>query len=594
MRFWAGLAALAVVGGICTALVGEDAKTRGKSEEKKDGSLLSKIRRNHQVDSSADRLNNSFLLVRSPDGRGSAFMTRLWDQPVIVTNAHVYLEMKEPEVVDINGKVYKIKEVLGSKSRDLVILSYEDPDPDAEMLSAAGDVGAIPLSKKVIAYGNSLGDDVIVTQTGKLLGIGPDKIETDAPFVGGNSGGPVLLQDGGEVIGVATYLRHIAPDSTTVGSRYDASRVRKVVRRFATRIDNLQPDDLEPLKLNVLDREREVVRRSNDWVSHIQNVFQKELTLDEFREFSSDCFKRGRVLIDGETVEWHSSYLKNKFETNREMIVAVLKSFELDSVVELSRLGAILDRNAEKMSVARRTGYPVRCFFCMGSGKYSKKIVNPQYRPNSAYARYIMKYEACAVCDGNGKRPLWPERLCFTVPPDVKEEMGKRITAAGEEFCGFHLGGEKKEELDRHIFYRKEPLYVVPNSFGETMFFAGNHQDRAAVCTVLTFMFDRLLGVAVLVPQTAGGLEEGLERYHHGKISGASPISIRAARVEDRKALPLDRRGRPLLKPIRPVNIQDEPAYRGMLIMGYHNSLTALTSLDLPVLARRCKGHENL
>ena len=79
-----------------------------------------------------------------------------------------------------------------------------------------------------------------------------------------------------------------------------------------------------------------------------------------------------------------------------------------------------------------------------------------------------------------------------------------------------------------------------------------------------------------------------------GKISGASPISIRAARVEDRKAPPLDRRGRPLLKPIRPVNIQDEPAYRGMLIMGYHNSLTALTSLDLPVLARRCKGHENL
>ena len=120
MRFWAGLAALAVVGGICTALVGEDAKTGGKSEEKKDGSLLSKIRRNHQVDSSADRLNNSFLLVRSPDGRGSAFMTRLWDQPVIVTNAHVYLEMKEPEVVDINGRVYKIKEVLGSKSRDLL------------------------------------------------------------------------------------------------------------------------------------------------------------------------------------------------------------------------------------------------------------------------------------------------------------------------------------------------------------------------------------------------------------------------------------------------------------------------------------------
>lgn len=141
--------------------------------------------------------------------------------------------------------------------------------------------------------------------------------------------------------------------------------------------------------------------------------------------------------------------------------------------------------------------------------------------------------------------------------------MGKRITAAGEEFCGFHLGGEKKEELDRHIFYRKEPLYVVPNSFGETMFFAGNHQDRAAVCTVLTFMFDRLLGVAVLVPQTAGRPRRGARtlpsREDLRRVADLDP----AAELRTARLLPLDRRGRPLLKPIRPVNIQDEPAYPG-------------------------------
>lgn len=565
------------------------AAEEGQSETKESGSLISRIRRNHQEDAATSRFGNNFLLVRSPDGRGSAFLTRLWNQPVIVTNAHVYLEMKNPEIVDVNGKVFQIKEVLGSKSRDLVILSYENADPKAEILEAADDVAAIPLSTPVTAYGNSLGDDVIVTQSGKLLGIGPDKIETDAPFVGGNSGGPVLTAKGEKVVGVATYLRHIRPNPTTAGSKYESSQLTKVVRRFATRIDNLSPDDLEPLKLAELDRERDLVNASNDWVKQIEKTFDEKLTIERLQEFRKDCFKRAKLLIEGETTQWHSSYLKNKFADNREMISDVLKMLKLDTVVELSRMGAILDLNAAKLTPAKSTGVPIRCFFCKGSGKYSKKVPNPQYRPNSAYSRYIIQYKACPVCDGNGKSPLWNERFIFNVPPDVSNEIGEHIKVCPETFCGFQLGGKKSDELNRYVFYRKQPLFTIPYAFGESVVYAGNHQDQSAVCTYLTFMFDRLLGVMILSPYPNDGLEEGLLRYHQGEVSSASPMSIDALRIRDPGSIQVDLRGRPLLKPLRPVNIEDDPRYDGMLVIGYHNCLGVITGMDLPALAERCK-----
>jgi S1-C subfamily serine protease len=42
----------------------------------------------------------------------------------------------------------------------------------------------------------SFSQDVIRTLPGKILGIGPDKIEVDCEFICGNSGGPIVNSDG--------------------------------------------------------------------------------------------------------------------------------------------------------------------------------------------------------------------------------------------------------------------------------------------------------------------------------------------------------------------------------------------------------------
>lgn len=568
-------------------------------------SLLSRIRRNHRSSAVSERDSDFYLIVKSPDGRGSAFLVRLWDQPVIVTNAHVFLSMKNPEIVDINGRKYVPKEVLASKTRDLVIISYEGAEQESrELLTAIGDAGAIPINTKVTAYGNSLGDDVIVSQKGKLLGIGPDKIEVDAAFVPGNSGGPVVLDEGGEVIGVSTYLRFLKPNRATIGSQYEVSLMTQQVRRFATRIDNIDPADLEPVFLEKLDIERELVRKSSDWISDVIAVCSKKnITVYDYEALRNDCIERSNLLVTGRAVNWSNSYLRNEFEKNRKSIEVILSALKLNFLADLSRINAVLERHVDELSWKRVRKRQVRCFSCTGSGKYSIKRENPDYTPQSAGPRWIIERHSCPVCSGTGRRVLWPDLICFSTPKAVIDEIGLCIQPEEGEFFGFTLGGVKQQELNRFPFYRKAPLYRIPNAFGETLLFTGNHENPRAVSTALTFMFDRLVCVEVVTP----GIQEirrgdssrtFVDRVSEGRSAGVEipdnvSFDVRVVRIQDRKMIPVDLRGKPLLKPIPPQEMEDDPSYDGFIARAVHPSLMAINMLDLESLAQKTREARN-
>ena len=85
----------------------------------------------------------------------------------------------------------------------------------------------------VVVLGNSGGAGVVTKIAGKIVGIGPDRIEVSAEFIPGNSGSPIIHVKTGQVIGIATYLT----------KRYDEFSNNKkgpvVVRRFGYRIDNV-------------------------------------------------------------------------------------------------------------------------------------------------------------------------------------------------------------------------------------------------------------------------------------------------------------------------------------------------------------------
>ena len=88
----------------------------------------------------------------------------------------------------------------------------------------------------VVVLGNSGGGGVITSLAGKIIGIGPDRIEVSAEFIPGNSGSPIIHVPTGKVIGIATYLTR-RYEAFASG---DAKAGAVVVRRFGYRLDSVK------------------------------------------------------------------------------------------------------------------------------------------------------------------------------------------------------------------------------------------------------------------------------------------------------------------------------------------------------------------
>ena len=101
---------------------------------------------------------------------------------------------------------------------------------------------------------------------GKVLGIGPERIEIDNPIYHGNSGGPVFHTKSGKVLGVVTEAMKVdvtdALDKASFASRNSA--ISGSMRYFALRLDTV-----------------------STWLPIDSRRFQNETTfLDQFHEQS--------------------------------------------------------------------------------------------------------------------------------------------------------------------------------------------------------------------------------------------------------------------------------------------------------------------
>jgi hypothetical protein len=92
--------------------------------------------------------------------------------------------------------------------------------------------GSASADEFIAVFGNSGGGDVFTSIYGKVVGVGPDRIEVSAEFISGNSGSPVVNKNK-KVLGIATYAtkRVSNSDWTVKGTRFCD------VRRFAFKVD---------------------------------------------------------------------------------------------------------------------------------------------------------------------------------------------------------------------------------------------------------------------------------------------------------------------------------------------------------------------
>jgi len=161
-------------------------------------------------------------------GSGSGFICQMNGKKYLITNEHVTRGGQPFSAILLDGRKLSFQSIEVADDRDLARLEITESTVKGLTVSAKTQ----NINDPVFVFGNSAGSGVATSLSGKILGIGPVEVETDAPFVAGNSGSPIVDQNG-EVIAVATSATlHSDPsDWVKQGTRFTN------VRRFGVKID---------------------------------------------------------------------------------------------------------------------------------------------------------------------------------------------------------------------------------------------------------------------------------------------------------------------------------------------------------------------
>jgi hypothetical protein len=173
----------------------------------------------------------SFIIVEGQKGVGSGFICALNGKAFAITNAHVMSENTGIKLKSLNGSLLTPGAAGIASGHDIVRLEVVTPVKPLEIMTGIDEV--VKIGDPVIIPGNAGGAGVVKAIEGKVVGIGPNLIEVDAPFIKGNSGSPIIHLPTGKVLGVATYLieRKV--------SEGDKGEVKVETRRFGYRLDSV-------------------------------------------------------------------------------------------------------------------------------------------------------------------------------------------------------------------------------------------------------------------------------------------------------------------------------------------------------------------
>jgi S1-C subfamily serine protease len=180
------------------------------------------------------------VLIQGDNAEGTGFMIKTPGGPAVVTNLHVIANNPNLKITTNTGALVTVLSEKGASDRDLALLAIKDANysylemaPDISQIVQPGD--------EVITPGNSEGGEVMLNTAGKVLGIGPERIEFDNPIYHGNSGGPVFHVKSGKVLGVVTEATKVDVsdelDKASFASRNSA--ISGSMRYFGLRLDTV-------------------------------------------------------------------------------------------------------------------------------------------------------------------------------------------------------------------------------------------------------------------------------------------------------------------------------------------------------------------
>jgi hypothetical protein len=182
------------------------------------------------------------VTISGPFGDGTGFVCSYRGRPYVATNQHV-LGCGGPMVIRTSsGETLFAKAFLAAVDADIVLIQCESiPSVISPLKVAVMPNEQIHSGDDISVPGNSQGHGVITETPGKLLAIGPQRVETDTPIYHGNSGSPIVHQGTNEVVGILTKYEHIELDKFEKASfKSKDSAIKTEYRVIGYRIDAVQ------------------------------------------------------------------------------------------------------------------------------------------------------------------------------------------------------------------------------------------------------------------------------------------------------------------------------------------------------------------
>lgn len=185
---------------------------------------------------------SGIVLIEGDGGTATGFMTKIRDVDFVVTNLHVLGGNRKMAIKTLGGEEIPMIGVFGAAGADIAIIRIGSGKGDLKL--AADVLKTSKIGDNVVVVGNRQGGGVATQTSGRILGVGPTRIEVDAHFEPGNSGSPIVNLTSGEVIGVASYSETRRVDveeeggsSARTDKKSDAPKTEK--RWFGYRVDSV-------------------------------------------------------------------------------------------------------------------------------------------------------------------------------------------------------------------------------------------------------------------------------------------------------------------------------------------------------------------
>jgi hypothetical protein len=192
------------------------------------------------VDKLPAEKKSAMVVITGDKGSGTGFFAKIKDTVFLVTNMHVISGQTAIKAKTMEGTDVKITGIFGAHDADIALLTLAEV-PKAYFETEGSVNTAHKTGDPILIPGNSLGGGTILQTEGKLVALGPVKIEHDAPTFHGNSGSPILSAVSWKVLGVDTesVTVSMSDKSDSASARNAGSQIKSSVRLFGYRLDSV-------------------------------------------------------------------------------------------------------------------------------------------------------------------------------------------------------------------------------------------------------------------------------------------------------------------------------------------------------------------